>query len=72
MSNRGMTNWPTIISDLNAALGRAELARKAGAGVSTLADLATGKTKEPRHTLGVKLLKLHARASVRKAVSSDG
>lgn len=56
-----MTNWPTIISDLQAAHGRAELARIAGAGASTLADLATGKTKEPRHTLGVKLLQLHKR-----------
>ena len=60
MYKDSMTNWPTIISDLQAAHGRAELARIAGAGASTLADLATGKTKEPRHTLGVKLLKLHA------------
>jgi hypothetical protein len=66
-----MTDWPTIISDLQAAWGRIELARKAGAGVSTLADLATGKTKEPRHTLGVRLLKLHAQKTGREAVRSS-
>lgn len=48
------------------------MARKAGAGVSTLADLATGKTKEPRHTLGVNLLRLHARASKQKEAQKTG
>lgn len=42
-----------------ADLGRAELAEAVEAGVSTLADLSTGKTSDPRHSLGVRLLALH-------------
>ena len=58
-----MPNWPSIVTDLQAAHGRSELARKTGAGVTTLADLAAGKTSEPRHALGVKLLRLHKRVA---------
>jgi hypothetical protein len=56
-----MTDWMTIVSDLLDAMGRAGLAQASGAGVSTLADLASGKTTEPRHALGVRLLALHKR-----------
>lgn len=57
-----MTNWPTIVNDLtDTGMTRAELAAAVKAGVSTLADLATGSSGEPRHALGVRLLKLHAR-----------
>lgn len=56
-----MPNWIAIVSDLQGRYGRADLARRVEAGVSTLADLANGKTSEPRHGLGVKLLRLHKR-----------
>lgn len=56
-----MPNWIAIVSDLQERYGRTDLARKVEAGVSTLADLATGKTTEPRHSLGVLLLQLHAK-----------
>lgn len=56
----GMTDWAALVSKLFAVLGRAELARLTGAGVTTLADLATGTTGEPRHALGTQLLALYA------------
>lgn len=60
-STPAMTDWKAIVSDLFEAMGRAELAEAVEAGVSTLADLANGKTTEPRHGLGVRLLALHKR-----------
>jgi hypothetical protein len=66
-----MSNWPAIVSDLLAAHGRSDLARKVGSGVTTLADLAAGKTSEPRHALGVKLLRLHKRVPQQANNSSE-
>lgn len=56
-----MTMWPSLITDLlESGLTRPELAERVGAGVSTINELARGATRDPRHTLGQRLLALHA------------
>jgi len=56
-----MTDWPRIVSDLLATgLKRDDLAHEAEAGWTTLRDLRDGITTDPRHSLGVRLLALHA------------
>ena len=52
--------WQKLIKDVcGTGLSVANVARKANAGVSTIADLASGATKEPRYSLGVRLIELH-------------
>lgn len=53
-------NWPNIIERIQSARGwtQPQIAVATGCAQATISDLATGKTKEPRHSLGQALLGL--------------
>lgn len=53
--------WTSIIKELKAASGltQPDLAVLCGCGQNTISDLETGKTGDPRYTLGKKILGLH-------------
>jgi hypothetical protein len=65
-----MTDWKALISDLeDAGLTRAEIAGAVDAAVTTVNDLAQGRSKSPRFGTGVALLQLyvkHVRPEPRK------
>lgn len=53
-------NWPNIIERIQAERGltQPQIAVATGCAQATISDLATGKTKEPRHSLGQALISL--------------
>ena len=53
--------WQTIIKEIKLASGltQPEIANKCGCGQTTISELETGKTGDPRYTLGKSLLSLH-------------
>jgi hypothetical protein len=53
-------DWTVVISELSGAFGMSqpEIAAACGCGQSTVSGLATGVTKDPRHSTGQKLLAL--------------
>jgi transcriptional regulator with XRE-family HTH domain len=54
-------DWTQIISELKGAgFSQARIAEKCGCGQATISELAMGRTKDPQHSLGQKLLDLHA------------
>lgn len=54
-------DWTQIISELKGAgFSQARIAEKCGCGQATISELAIGRTKDPQHSLGQKLLALHA------------
>lgn len=56
------TDWKALIADLESAgLSRQKIVEGADSKLSTIADLATGKSRSPRFHTGVLLLMLHAR-----------
>lgn len=53
--------WMQIISELKGAgFSQSRIAEKCGCGQATISELAIGRTKDPQHSLGQKLLDLHA------------
>lgn len=62
-------NWAETIALLErAGYQQGQIAKACGCGQSTISDLATGKTTEPRYALGQALLGLE-RAAKRKLAS---
>lgn len=54
-------DWEQLIAELVARrMSQTQIAAACGCGQATIADLANGKTKEPRHSLGETLRALHA------------
>lgn len=53
-------NWPHIIERIQTKRGltQPQIAAASGCAQATISDLATGKTKEPRHSLGESLISL--------------
>lgn len=55
-----MTDFSTIVSELRATgLTQRNIADKVEAGISTIADLESNKSKQPSYRLGVRLVELH-------------
>jgi predicted transcriptional regulator len=68
-------DWTVVISELSGTFGMSqpEIATACGCGQSTVSGLATGVTKDPRHSTGQKLLALleaKRREAEKKAVTS--
>jgi len=50
--------WKDYIAALaEKGVSQSQLAKQVGCGQATISDLASGKTREPRHSLGLALLK---------------
>ena len=55
-----MINWQTVLLNLQNQYKPLEtVAREVGAGAPALRNIARGETKEPKFSVGVKLLDLH-------------
>lgn len=55
-----MTTWATRIRDLQAiGMTLAEIAEATGLAVSSIGDIASGRTKSPNADAGIKLHELH-------------
>lgn len=62
-------NWSALISSIQAAgLSQPQIAAECGCAQSTISDLAGGRTKDPRYSIGQALSAL----AVRMGVSGDG
>lgn len=46
-------------------ISQSQLAKQAGCGQATISDLASGKTLEPRHSLGMALIRVGRRHGVK-------
>jgi transcriptional regulator with XRE-family HTH domain len=58
--------WKDYIAAIaEKGVSQSQLAKKAGCGQATISDLASGKTREPRHSLGLALLKVGKRLGVK-------
>lgn len=61
----GAMKWKNFIAALSKkGMSQSQLAKEAGCGQATISDLASGKTLEPRHSLGAALLQIGARVGV--------
>lgn len=50
--------WKDYIAAIaETGVSQSQIAKKAGCGQATISDLASGKTQEPRHSLGVALVR---------------
>ena len=57
----GMTNWNHLISDLeNAGFTQSQIGASVNASQAHISDLKNGRTPEPKHLLGEKLIKFHS------------
>ena len=67
-----MTDWPVIIRELRivGSMRYLDIAIEVGCSEATISDLVTGRSREPRHSLGVRLLALYAKVS-REAVTGN-
>jgi transcriptional regulator with XRE-family HTH domain len=51
--------WKNYIAEIvQKGLSQSQIAIRAGCGQTTISDLASGKTQEPRYSLGVALLQI--------------
>lgn len=65
-------DWKLIISELQAlGMSQPQIAAACGCGQATISDLASGKTKDPRDSLGQALRAL-LKKSRRKADTTQG
>ena len=56
-------DWKSLIADLQRhGYTQPQIAAVCGCGQATISDLAKGNTKEPRHSLGEALRRLHTQA----------
>lgn len=46
-------------------VSQSQIAKQAGCGQATISDLASGKTQEPRHSLGVALMRVGKRHGIK-------
>ncbi|WP_291585827.1 helix-turn-helix domain-containing protein [Comamonas sp. UBA7528] len=58
--------WKDYIAAICAkGVSQSQLAKQAGCGQATISDLASGKTLEPRHSLGMALIRVGGRHGIR-------
>jgi transcriptional regulator with XRE-family HTH domain len=58
-------DWKNIIADIqrHGQLTQPQIAAECGCGQATISDLASGKTAQPRHSLGESLISMLTRVS---------
>ncbi|WP_180317618.1 hypothetical protein [Delftia sp. ASV31] len=57
--------WKDYLAKLAAkGVSQSQIAREVGCGQATISDLALGKTKEPRTSLGMALMRIGARCGI--------
>jgi transcriptional regulator with XRE-family HTH domain len=65
-------DWKSLIADLKArGYTQPQIAAECKAGQATIAELATGVTKQPRYELGRALERLHRKAMRRKVARTQ-
>lgn len=66
-------DWKSLIAEIQ-ALGRSQpqIAAECGCGQATISDLVSGKTKDPRHSLGVSLIALRDRLRLEAEPAAAG
>lgn len=58
--------WKDYIAAIaEKGVSQSQLAKQAGCGQATISDLASGKTQEPRHSLGMALLRVGKRHGIK-------
>lgn len=58
--------WKHYIAAIAAkGVSQSQLAKQAGCGQATISDLASGKTLEPRHSLGMALIRVGRRHGIK-------
>lgn len=58
--------WKDYIAAIaDKGLSQSQIAKQAGCGQATISDLASGKTQEPRHSLGVALMRIGRRHGIK-------
>lgn len=65
-------DWKLLIADIQAhGLTQPQIAAICGCGQATVSDLASGTTKDPRHTLGEALKALHEKCKAGEYVRQE-
>ena len=65
-------NWPALISDIQAAgWSQPQIAAECRCAQSTISDLAGGRTKDPRYTIGERLKQLAERVAAGTANTQE-
>lgn len=65
-------NWPALISDIQAAgWSQPQIAAECHCAQSTISDLAGGRTKDPRYTIGERLKQLAERVAAGTANTQE-
>lgn len=58
--------WKTFLAELAAkGVSQSQIAREVGCGQATISDLSLGKTKEPRTSLGMALMRIGDRCGIK-------
>ncbi len=58
--------WKDYIAAIaEKGVSQSQIAKQAGCGQATISDLASGKTQEPRHSLGMALLRVGKRHGIK-------
>lgn len=58
--------WKDYIAAIaEKGVSQSQIAKQAGCGQATISDLASGKTQEPRHSLGVALMRVGKRHGIK-------
>lgn len=66
-------NWSVVIADIQAAgWSQPRIAAECDCAQSTISDLAAGRTKDPRYTIGEALLRLRRRLAPPATVADAG
>ena len=59
-------HWKDYIAAIaEKGVSQSQLAKQAGCGQATISDLGSGKTQEPRHSLGMALLRIGKRHGIK-------
>lgn len=68
-----MTDWPRILSDIrrHGRMRLIDIAAECDCSEAALAELASGRTREPRYSTGAALKALHARVVPREYGNSE-
>lgn len=66
-------DWKSLISDIQTlGMSQPQIAAVCGCGQATISDLVSGKTKDPRHSLGVSLIALRDRLRLEAEAADAG
>lgn len=67
-----LMQWKDYIAAIAAhGLTQSQIAKEVGCGQATISDLASGKTREPRASLGMALIRIGKRCGLRKTTGIE-